>query len=282
MAFKESRPIKDISLDGFAQDEIKDNLLDKMNFRLTFLSVILPIVLILGLLFLYFVINHKIAEKHTLALKEVNNISKDIDELKTFFSEQTSESKKSLLDRIGGFSQTLNSIQKDIRKQATTVQNLKKEKTDKKTVGTIVKKELTGVTKSLDTVKGDLRKQQQEITGLAKSRDGHEKTIRDLGNNLVTLGKTLNDLKQALEKQESAMRNLSKTKADMKSVDRHYKEQKRLNDKVQLLEIEVRLLKSQIQSTDTATVKSPPPTSPSTEKGPATKKKDIIEEEIVQ
>jgi len=272
MAFKESRPIKDIPLDGFAQEEIHDNMLDKMNFRLTFLSVILPIVLIIGLLFLYFVMNHKMTEKHKLAVKEVNSVSKDIDELKTFFSEQTSESKKSLLDRIGGFSQTLKSIKKDIRKQATTVQNLKKEKTDKKAVGTVVRKELTGVTKSLDAVKGDLRKQQKGITGLAKSRDSHEKTIRDLG-------KTLSDLQQALEKQESATRNLSKTKADVKSLD---KEQEQLNDKVQLLEIELKLLKKQIQSTDTTSVKSPPPTSSSSEKGPATKKKDIVEEKITQ
>lgn len=279
MAFKESRPIKDISLDGFAQDELKDNLIDKMNFRLTFLSVILPIVLIIGLLFLYFVMNNKMTEKHNLALKEVNSVSKDIDELKTFFSEQTSESKKSLMDRIGGFSQTLKSIQKDIRKQAEALQKLKKEKTDKKAVDTIVNKELTGVTKSLDTVQGDLKKQQQEITGLAKSRDGHEKTVRDLGNNLAALGKTLSDLKQALEKQESAMLNLSKMKTDVKSLG---KEQEQLSDKVQLLEIELKLLKKQIQSTDTSSVKSPPPTSPSSEKGPATKQKDIIEEEIVQ
>jgi septal ring factor EnvC (AmiA/AmiB activator) len=279
MAFKESRPIKDISLDGFTQDELKDNLIDKMNFRLTFLSVILPIVLILGLLFLYFVMNHKMTEKHNLALKQVNDVSKDIDELKTFFSEQTSESKKSLMDGIGGFSQTLNSIQKDIRKQAEALQKLKKEKTDKKAVDTIVNKELTGVTKALDTVQGDLKKQQKGITGLAKSRDGHEKTIKDLGNNLAALGKTLSDLKQALEKQESDIRNLSKTKADVKGLDR---QQEQLSDKVQLLEIELRLLKKQIQSTDTSSVKSPLPTSPSSEKGPATKKEDIIEEEIVQ
>lgn len=273
MVFKESKPIKDIPLDAFAQEEIHDNLLDKMNFRLTFLSVLLPIVLILGLLFLYFVINHKITEKHNLALKEVNTISKDIEELKVFFSAQTSESKKSLLDRIGGFSQTLKSIQKDIKKQAATVQNLKKEKTDKKAVGTIVKKELTRVTKSLDTVKGDLRKQQREITGLTKSRNGYKKTIRDLG-------KTLSNLKQALKKQESATQNLSKTKADMKSVYRHYKAQERLNDKVQFLEIELNLLKSQVQSTDTATGKPTP--SPSTKKGPAAKKKGIIEEEVIR
>jgi len=279
MAFKESRPIKDISLDGFAQDELKDNLIDKMNFRLTFLSVILPIVLIAGLLFLYFVMNHKMTEKHNLALKEVNSVSKDIDELKTFFSEQTSESKKSLMDGIGGFSQTLNSIQTDIKKQAEALQTLKKEKTDTKAVDKIVKKEFTGVTKSLDTLQGDLKKQQQEITGLAKSRDGHEKTVRDLGNNLAALGKTLSDLKQALEKQESAMLNLSKMKTDVKSLG---KEQEQLSDKVQLLEIELKLLKKQIQSADTSSVKSPPPTSPSSEKGPATKKEDIIEEEIVQ
>lgn len=282
MAFKESRPIKDIPVDGFAQDEIRDNLLDKMNFRLIFLSVILPIVLILGLLFLYFVVNYRIAEKHNLALKEVNKVSKDIDEFKTFFSEQTSESTKSLMDRIGGFSQALKSIQKDIGKQATTVQDLKKEKTDKKAVATIVTKELTGVTKSLDTLKGDLRKQQQEITGLAKSREGHEKTIKELGNNLAALGKILNDLKQLLGKQESAIRNLSETKADMKILDRHYKEQSRLNDKVQLLEIELRLLKTQIQSTEAVIVKPPPPTSPSPEKEPPTKKEDIIEEEVIQ
>ncbi|MFH1673163.1 MAG: hypothetical protein ABIF87_07035 [Pseudomonadota bacterium] len=279
MAFKESKPIKDVSLDGFAQDELKDNLVDKMSFRLTFLSVILPIVLIIGLLFLYFVMNHKMTEKHNLALKEVNSVSKDIDELKTFFSEQTSESKKSLMDGIGGFSQTLNSIQKDIKKQAEALQTLKKEKTDTKAVDTIVKKELTGVTKALDTVKGDLRKQQQEITGLTKSRDVNEKTDRDLGNTLAALGKTLSDLKQALEKQESAMLNLSKMKTDVKSLG---KEQEQLNDKIQLFEIELKLLKKQIQSTDTTSVKSPPPTSPSTEKGPSTKKKDIVEEEIVQ
>jgi chromosome segregation ATPase len=225
------------------------------------------------------VMNHKMTEKHNLALKQVNSVSKDIDELKTFFSEQTSESKKSLMDGIGGFSQTLNSIQKDIRKQAEALQKLKKEKTDKKAVDTIVNKELTGVTKALDTVQGDLKKQQKGITGLAKSRDGHEKTIKDLGNNLAALGKTLSDLKQALEKQESDIRNLSKTKADVKGLDR---QQEQLSDKVQLLEIELRLLKKQIQSTDTSSVKSPPPTSPSSEKGPATKKEDIIEEEIVQ
>ncbi len=254
MALKEPKPIKDPPLDNFAQEEFQDNLLDKMNFRLTFLSVILPIVLIVGLVFSYFAMDYKIREKHNATLKNVAVISQDIEELKTFFSEQTSESKKSLMDRIAVFNRTLNRIRKDIKKQAATLQDLKKTKPDKKAVRGIVKKELSGIAKSLDAVRGNVKKRQKA---------------------LKKLDKTLNLLKKRLKKQESAIRNLSKTKADMKSLDKHYKEQKQLNDKVQFLELELRLLKSRIRSTDTTA-------SPPSEKGPASKKESFIEEDITQ
>ena len=71
MVLKESKPTKDVPLDTFTQEEFRDNTLDKINFRLVFLSVIFPIVLILGLVFGYFVMDYKIREKHTLILQEI-------------------------------------------------------------------------------------------------------------------------------------------------------------------------------------------------------------------
>lgn len=282
MDLKESKPIKDVPLDNFAQEEFRDNLLDKINFRMVFLSIILPIVLILGLVFSYLVMDYKIREKHDLTLKELGTISKDIETLETFFSEQTSESKKSLTDRISVFNRTLDRMQKDLKKQAAIAQNLKKTKTDKKAVSGIVKKELTGVVKSLDVVKNDVKKQQQTIKGLANSRNNHEKIIKDTGNNLAALANTLNDLKKVTEEQGSDIRNLSKTKADTKNLDKHYKEQQRLSDKIQFLELELRLLKKRIQSTKSATIKPIPPISSPPIKDIATKKEDIVEEEIIQ
>jgi chromosome segregation ATPase len=269
MAFKESKPTKGVPLDTFTQEEFRDNILDKMNFRLVFLSVIFPIVLILGLVFGYFVMDYKIREKHTLVLKEMATITKNIEGLETFLSEQTSESKKSLLDRIAVFNRTLESVQKDLKKQAATVEDLKKTKADSKTVSTVVKKELTGVTQSLDAVRGDVKKQQQTTAELTMSKVDQEKTIKSLAENLATLSETLNLLKESIKNQESAIQNLSETKADRKSLQ----EQERLRDKIQFLELELRLLKSQIQS---------PPTSSPSKKAPATKKENIIEEEVIQ
>lgn len=269
MALKESKPTKDVSLDTFSQEEFRDNQLDKMNFRVVFLSIILPIVLILGLVFSYFVIDYKIREKHTLVLKEVATITKNIEELETFLSEQTSESKKSLLDRIAVFNRTLESVQKDLKKQAVTIEDLKKTKADNRTVSMVVKKELAGVTQSLDAVRGDIKQQKQATKELTTSRSDHEKTIKSLTENLAILSKTLNILEERLKKQELAIQNLFKTNVDRKSLQ----EQERLRDKIQFLELEFRLLKSQIQS---------PPTSPPSKKGPAPKKENIIEEEVIQ
>ena len=146
---------------------------------------------------------------------------------------------------------------------------LKKTKADNKTVRTVVKKELAGVTQSLDAVKGDVKKQQQTTVELTMSKVDQERTIKSLTENLVALSKTLNLLEESLKNQEFAIQNLSQTKADRKSLQ----EQEQLRDKIQFLELELRLLKSQIQSS---------PTSSSSKKAPATKKENIIEEEVIQ
>lgn len=273
MAFKESKPIKNLRFNTSTQDEIRDNILDKLNFRITFLSVFLPILLILSLVFTYFVMNYKIREKHDLALKEVTTISQDIEELKTFFSEQTLESKKSLMDRITDFNKTLEGIQKDIKKHAATVRNLKKTKTDKKTVSETIKNELSGVTKTLSAVRSDIKKQQKTITTSADQ----DKTIKNLTKSLSDVSTSLNVLKKTVEQQKSTLQDLSKTKADRKSLEK----QERLHDKIRFLELELRLLKSQIQSGETTTVEPSSLSSP-LEKKPATKKERIIEEEITR
>ena len=269
MALKESQLAKDVPLDTFTREEFQDNLLDKMNFRLVFLSIILPILLILGLVFGYFVMDYKIREKHALISREIAAITKNIEGLEAFLSEQTSESKKSLLDSIAAFNRTLESVQKELKKQAATFEDLKKTKADEKTVNAVVKKELGGVTQSIDAVKSDVKKQKETIAELATSKADQEKTVKRLAENLAAFSKTLNLLEENLKKQESAIQNLSRTKADRKRVQA----QERLLDKIPFLELELRLLKSQIQS---------PPASSSSKKTPATKKENIIEEEVIQ
>ena len=269
MAFKESKPIKNVPLDTFTQEDVRDNTLDKINFRLVFLSVIFPIVLILSLVFGYFVMDYKIREKYTSISQEMTAIKKNIEGLETFLSEQTSESKKSLLGSIAVFNRTLESVQKDLKKQSATVEDLKKIKVDRKAVSATVNKELAGVIQSLDAVKSDVKKQKETTAELAMSTADQQKTINRLAENLASLSKTLNILAESLKNQESAIQDLSQKKADRTSLQ----EQERLHDKIQFLELELRLLKNQIQSS---------PTSSLSKKGPATKKENIIEEEVIR
>jgi chromosome segregation ATPase len=277
MVLKESKPKRNVPLDTFTREEFQDNILDKMNFRLVFLSIILPIVLIIGLVFGYFVMDYKIREKHTLISQKIDAITKNIEGLETFLSEQTSESKKSLLDSIATFNRTLESIQKDLKKQAAAVADLKKIKADKKTVSNIVKKELAGVTQSLDTVKSDVKKQKETTAALAMATADQAKTVKRLAENVAALSHTMTLLEESLKKQESAVQNLFQTKADRKSLQ----EQKQLRDKIQFIELELRLLKNQIKTIETTTIE---PTSPSSssKKGSTTNKDHIIEEEIIQ
>lgn len=270
MVFKGPGPMKDIPMDDFDPGGLRDTLLDKLNFRVISISIVFPILLVIGLVAVYFVTDYRMDEKHGATVNKIDRISGDIDELKAFFSEQTSESKKSLMERIKRFKQTLNKIGADVAE-------LKKQKTDKKTVDAIVKKEVGGIVDAVEALKGDTAKQQGAIEELAGSSSDQEERNSQQAKNLAASKSILDRLQERVEEQTTVIEALSDRTAKMQdSVARSHKERERLNEKIEFLELELEDSRNRIDPAGKASTKSPL----STESPPGPKQSNIKEETI--
>jgi chromosome segregation ATPase len=220
--------------DSFIREEKKDIRIEKLNQKITIISIIFPCIIVILLLVIYFDIKNKITGVHDSGSMEVKNLSKDIDkktaELSSHYSkfEESFEKKTSALKTE--FQNSVKDV-KEVKAEKTEVANsiaeingqLSAVKNDLlafsnrvKSMETGLSQKLTDMTKSLGKIENDLAKLHSDIAGIYSSK-ADKKYIEDyMRNEQKRYQNELNRLAGDVEdKIDSIRRQLSEVEKKM-------------------------------------------------------------------
>lgn len=182
---------------GF-EEEIKDRRIEKLSWRITFVSILIPCLIAVILFVAYLDIKKRVSSMHSTG----EAVSQGLDSRLSLVSEKQVKLEDILVKKIGPLKKTILSLQAGLKEATTAIKYIRSaRKVDNKTL----KGAIAGIEKELGPVRKDLKN--------AASR------IKALDKNLANLGKELDKAKNDLNKMQTDISLLSSAKIDRKALD---------------------------------------------------------------
>jgi chromosome segregation ATPase len=182
---------------GF-EEEIKDRRIEKLSWRITFVSILIPCLIAVILFVAYLDIKKRVGSMQSTG--EV--ISQDMESRISLASEKQAKLEEMLVKKIEPAEKTILSLQTGLKEATTAIRHIRSaRKVDNKTL----KGSIADIEKELGPVRKDLKN--------AVSR------IKALDKNLADLGKELDKAKNDLNKMQADISLLSSAKIDRKALD---------------------------------------------------------------
>ena len=201
--------MKEEGSDFSYQDEMRELRLEsqvqKLNQRITLLSILIPCLLGAILLFAYLEFNDRL-NKTMMRSGQVEALSEDLDDKIASLSHQYGELEKLLSDSIANLKKTNALIEKDLKENQRETKKLTTSKVDKKTLEQAIQKESAQTAKTLEAVRNELDGQKQAVENLDAT----------LKKEVVQIAQVIETLKANRQRQDSAIKDLSEHKLDKK------------------------------------------------------------------
>ncbi len=274
------------------QDEMwelrRESQVQRLNQRITLLSILIPCLFGAILLFVYLEFNDKLNKIMIIKSGQVEALSENMDDKIVSLSDQYSEVEKLLSDSIANLKKTNTLIEKDLRKNQREIKKLTTSKADKKTLEQAIRKEFAQTAKTLEALTNELNGQKQAVENLDAT----------LKKEVVQIVQVIETLKTDRERQDSAIKDLSEHKLDKEDFGNILKDKwSGYQAKISLLRKEIKALRDdvskvqrQLNMTVTSNMVSKAKGAPPKEKPAAATTKDaaipipgkIIEQEITE
>lgn len=213
---EKKQPEFKINIDAVHSDsfirEKKDLRIEKLNQKITIISIIFPCIIVILLLIIYFDIKNKITGVHGSGSMEIQNLSKNIDKKTAELSSHYSKFEES-------FEKKTSALKAEFQNSAKDMKENKAEKTE-------VANSITEINRQISAVKNDLSAVSNKVKGMEA---GLSQKITDMTK---SLGKIENDL----AKLHSDIAGISGSKADKKDIEASMRnEQKRYQNELNRL-----------------------------------------------
>ncbi len=204
--------MKEEGSDFSYQDEMRELRLEsqvqKLNQRITLLSILIPCLLGAILLFAYLEFNDRLNKTMTMGSGQVEALSENLDDKIASLSHQYGELEKSLSDSIANLKKTNALIEKDLKENQRETKQLTTSKVDKKTLEQAIRKESAQSAKTLEAVRNELDGQKQAVENLDAT----------LKKEVIQIAQVIETLKANRQRQDSAIKDLSEHKLDKKDL----------------------------------------------------------------
>lgn len=265
----------------------RESQIQRLNLRITLLSVLLPCLLGAILLFAYLEFNDKLNKSMTMGSGQVEALSVNMEDKIASLSDQYGELEKLLSESIANLKKTNALIENDLRKNQRETKQLTTSKVDKKALEQAIKKESAHTAKTLEALRNELNGQKQAV----------EKLNETLNKEVVQSAQAIEALETDRKRQSSAIKILSEHKLDKEDVGNILKEKLTgYEEKISLLRKEIKALKSELSKVQqglnmdtTSNMVSKAKGAPPKEKPAATEREavtpipgEIIEQEITE
>lgn len=210
---EEIRLEKEIEINGEApgfsyQHETRslrqESQINKLNHRITLLSILVPCLLGAILLFAYLEFENRLDNIGNIRSKEVETLSEDMGERLESLSHQYRELEKSLSDRLSALWKSTASIEKDLKGNQQGIRKLTLSKADKNALEQLEKEQSAEAAKAMGALQNELRDQKRAVENLNGT----------LKKEVARIVKVLERVKKDGQKQASAIKDLSGRKLD--------------------------------------------------------------------
>ncbi len=150
------------------QDEADPSQLEKLNKRITRISILIPCLLGAILLGAYFNIKTDLSKVNTSGAIEVQTLSKELESKFSSLSLREATLEESMGNKVGSLEKTTAALQKNVKEASTAIRHIRSaRKTDnQKTAKAFGKMEktLASMSKKLDKISSDLKSLDQSLT----------------------------------------------------------------------------------------------------------------------
>jgi chromosome segregation ATPase len=232
--------MKEEGSDFSYQDEMRELRLEsqvqRLNQRITLLSILIPCLVGAILLFAYLEFNDRL-NKTMMRSGQVEALSENLDDKIASLSHQYGELEKLLSDSIANLKKTNALIEKDLKENQRETQKLITSKVDKKTLEQAMQKESAQTAKTLEAVRNELNGQKQAVENLDAT----------LKKEVVQIAQVIETLKANRQRQDSAIKDLSEHKLDKEDFDNILEDKwSGYQAKISLLHQEIKALKDEV------------------------------------
>jgi len=258
--------------DSFIREEKKDLRIEKLNQKITIISIIFPCIIVILLLIIYFDIKNKITGVHDSGSIEIQNLSKNIDKKTAELSSLYSKFEES-------FEKKTSALKTEFQNSAKDMKETKAEKTE-------VANSITEINRQISAVKNDLSAVSNKVKGMETG----------LAQKITEITKSLGKIENDLAKLHSDIAGISVSKADKKDIEASMRnEQKRyqnelnrlagdVEDKIdsirrQIGELEKKIVKAGLPASQQPT-KTENPGKPAVSKGAVSQPGKIVEQDL--
>jgi chromosome segregation ATPase len=286
--------------DSLFEDEMKDLRVEKLNQRVTIITILIPCLIGVILFIAYRNLTGRVTESETLGSKELETLSKSLEDKFNTLSSQDKEIQTAISEKIAAleknadsFRSSLEALEKNLGTTAKAIKNLADEKLDKKdqvdvtktindalvpirndmdSIGQI-RKEIKSVSSEIDTLDQNLRQQLIPITAaLSKLSSGADQTTDNISE-LSSKLSTLSDAK--MSKEDVELELLKVRKIYQRIVE---EEISKIDQRLDILLKRVKQLEKGLNQLSASSAADPPGTPPKT----SAKRKSgaIVEQDI--
>jgi len=210
---EEIRFEKEIEINGEAPDFSyqhetrslrQESQINKLNHRITLLSILVPCLLGAILVFAYLEFENRLDNIGNIRSKEVESLSEDMGERLESLSNQYRELEKSLSDRLSALQKSTASIEKDLKGNQQEIRRLTLSKADKNALQQLEKKQSAEAAKAMGALQNELRDQNRAVENLNGT----------LKKEVARIVNVLERVEKDGQKQASTIKDLSVRKLD--------------------------------------------------------------------
>ncbi len=172
MTEKESKKFEmqmdDESQDFQIQEEIDDSKVEKLNRRITRISIIIPCLVIIILLAAYFDLKKNLSSMNTMGNMGVQSLSKELESRFSSLSIKEANLEESTGKKIGDLEKTIASLQAETKEVTTAIKYIrsarKSDNNNTENAINTIEKKLDSIPKDLNKISSDMKKMEQSFT----------------------------------------------------------------------------------------------------------------------
>ena len=228
MAENESKKFEmqldDESQDFQVQEEIDDSKVEKLNKRITRISIMIPCLVIIIILAAYFDLKKNLSSMNTMGNMGVQSLSKEIESRFSSLSIKEANLEESTGKKIGDLEKKIASLQTETKEAATSIKYIrsarKSDNNNTENAINTIEKKLNPISKDLNKISSDMKKLEESLT-----------------EKLTHFSQFISSSKNDLQKINSDISSLKSLKADRTS----------LNDQQKVYQLALRQLTSNLE-----------------------------------
>lgn len=234
------------------KEEKKDIRIERLNRKITIISILFPCIVVILLMIIYFDIKNKITGVHDSGAMEVQNLSKNIDKKTAEFSSLYSKLEDSFEKKISAVDKMGLSLKTELK---NSVNEIKKETNDNE----------AKITNSVVQINKQLSAAQKDISvASGKIKDAGADASLKISNITEKLNKIESDFVKFRTTLSTTVSEKITSKADKKEIEQAIKtEQKRFENELNQLEKDIEqkinAIKRQLYELEHKTIKTFPP-----------------------